>query len=516
MTEFERNLSRLSNEEGRLALRSMGRGIEREALRILPQGLLARDPHPQALGSALTNKWVTTDFSESLLELITGVNTCVDGLLEELGDIHRFVSHHIGDQLLWPQSMPCFIDHQEDVPIAQYGHSHVGRMKTLYREGLKRRYGAKMQSIAGVHFNFSLPKSLWKALYGDQSQETISTGYFHLIRNFRHQAWILPYLFGASPTLCSSFLDGREVGLEFDTLSSGLLVLPWATSLRMSDLGYTNSEQTNLRIRYNSVQEYVSDLKRAITLPSERFAELGLEEGGQRVQLNTNILQIENELYSPIRPKRTAHSGETPSDALDRAGVEYIEVRTLDVNPFAPHGVSRDQVLLLDLFLLDCLLLPSPCWTDECQQQTQRNFDTVVARGRQPGLALEYGCGDSKPLSQWLGESFERWRQIARVIDGDQGSDYQDALTLWQGCIEDPEQTLSGRILAEQRAQANPVMALAKAHRQHWLGGQSQRLPEQRLQQEAEDSIERQQALEANQVGSFEEYLDHYFKGSEQ
>ncbi|TKB46877.1 glutamate--cysteine ligase [Ferrimonas sediminicola] len=515
MTDFERNLSRLSDEEGRLALRSLGRGIEREALRILPQGLLARDPHPHSLGSALTNKWITTDFSESLLELITGVNTSVDGLLEELGDIHRYVSRHIGDQLLWPQSMPCFIDHQEDVPIAQYGRSHVGRMKTLYREGLKRRYGAKMQSIAGVHFNFSLPKSLWRALQGDSDQETISAGYFHLIRNFRHQAWILPYLFGASPTLCPSFLDDREVTLEFETLPSGLLALPWATSLRMSDLGYTNSEQSNLRIRYNSVEEYVSDLKRAITLPSERFAQLGLEEGGQRVQLNTNILQIENELYSAIRPKRTAHSGETPSDALARAGVEYIEVRTLDVNPFAPHGISRDQVLLLDLFLLDCLLLPSPCWTDECQQQTQRNFDTVVTRGRQPGLALEHGCGERKLLSQWLGESFDRWRRIAAEIDGEQGRDYLEALDQWQPSVSDPAKTLSGRILALQTREANPVMALAQSHRQYWLQGQSTRLSEARLEQEAAESRQRQRALEQKQSGSFEEYLERYFKGNE-
>ncbi|USD38539.1 glutamate--cysteine ligase [Ferrimonas sp. SCSIO 43195] len=514
MTEFEQNLSRLAQGEGRQALQKLQRGIEREALRILPQGALARDPHPEVLGSALTNKWITTDFSESLLELITGVNDNVDQLLAELGDVHHFVSERIDGQYLWPQSMPCFIDHHEDVPIAQYGDSHVGRMKTLYREGLKRRYGAKMQSIAGVHFNFSLPKALWKGLKGSDSQEVISDGYFHLIRNFRHQAWVLPYLFGASPTLCPSFLEGRDVPFEFDTLPSGLLTLPYATSLRMSDLGYTNSEQANLQIRYNSVDQYVADLKRAITLPSAQFAKLGIEQEGQLLQLNANILQIENELYSAIRPKRTTHSGETPSDALARAGVEYIEVRTLDVNPFEPLGIGRDQILLLDLFLLDCALLPSPCWTDACQEQTQRNFETVVIEGRKPGLLLEAGCGEQIGLAQWLQQSFDRWSKIADVIDGLNGdTQYQDALTLWRPAIAEPEHTLSGRLMAEHRQLDNPAMALAKAHNVNLLARDYATLSEGRLQDEVSQSLQRQRQLEQQQTGTFEAYLKHYFQG---
>lgn len=491
-------------------MRSLVRGIEREALRMLPQGTLARDPHPAPLGSALTNRWITTDFSESLLELITGVHSDVDGLLNELGDVHHFVMDNLGDQVLWPQSMPCHIDHQEDVPIAQYGRSHVGQMKTLYREGLKRRYGAKMQSIAGVHFNFSLPDGLWQQLKGDASQETKSSGYFHLIRNFRHQSWILPYLFGASPVLCPSFLDGKQTNFEFETLPSGKLSLPYATSLRMSDLGYTNSEQSSLQIRYNSVEEYVSDLKRAIRLPSERFAKLGVVNDGERLQLNGNILQIENELYSPIRPKRTTLSGETPSDALARDGVEYIEVRTLDVNPFAPLGIDETQIRLLDLFLLDCVLLPSPCWTEACQQQSQHNFDLVVSEGRRPGLKLDRGCNTKIELSAWLAENVDRWQRIAQLLDGGSDGPYHQALAAWRPAFSDPEQTLSGKVMALYQAQQHPMMAMAQRHKQEMIQTPYRQLSEARLVEEAARSVDAQAKLEAEQSGSFDEYLQAY------
>jgi glutamate--cysteine ligase len=202
------------------ALKGIRRGIERETLRVTPNGTLATTGHPEKLGAALTHHWITTDFAEALLEFITPVDDNIDHLLTFLRDIHRYVARNIGDERMWPLSMPCFIEAEQDIELAQFGSSNIGRMKTLYREGLKNRYGALMQTISGVHYNFSLPLEFWQAWAGVQDAESgkeqISAGYFRLIRNYYRFGWVIPYLFGASPAICSSFLKGRETNLPFE------------------------------------------------------------------------------------------------------------------------------------------------------------------------------------------------------------------------------------------------------------------------------------------------------------
>ncbi|PVY73785.1 glutamate-cysteine ligase [Pectobacterium versatile] len=229
-------------EKHPLAVKGIQRGIERETLRVTANGHLATTGHPEILGSALAHPWITTDFAEALLEFITPVDKDVDHLLTFLRDIHRHVSRNLGDERMWPLSMPCFIDSEQNIELAQYGSSNVGRFKTLYREGLKNRYGALMQTISGVHYNFSLPLSFWQAREGvadaESGKKAISAGYFRLIRNYYRFGWVIPYLFGASPAICSSFLKGRETALPFERTDKGMLYLPYATSLRLSDLGY--------------------------------------------------------------------------------------------------------------------------------------------------------------------------------------------------------------------------------------------------------------------------------------
>src|SRR5581483_2238870 len=162
-------------------LRSLNRGIEKESLRVEPDGVLALTPHSRALGSALTHPHITTDFSESLIELITGVHTAVASCLEELERIHQFVYRRIGDELLWGASMPCCLPNEQQIPIARYGTSNVAQAKTVYRVGLTHRYGKRMQMIAGLHYNWSMPEGAWKL----PGFPDASTGYFALIRNFR-------------------------------------------------------------------------------------------------------------------------------------------------------------------------------------------------------------------------------------------------------------------------------------------------------------------------------------------
>lgn len=303
--------------------KQFGRGVERETLRYSQNGRIATTMHPQGLGSAFTNQWITTDFAESLLEFITPVSHDIDVLLGQLDDIHHFTQTQLGEEKMWPMSMPCYVETEDQITLAQYGSSNSAKMKTLYREGLKRRYGSLMQIISGVHFNFSFPESFWDALHGEQTAEerqaTKSEAYFGLIRNYYRFGWLIPYFFGASPAMCSSFLQGRETSLPFEALGK-TLYLPKATSLRLSDLGYTNSAQSVLTIGFNSIDEYLEGLSKAIRTPSAEFAKLGVKENGEYRQLNSNVLQIENELYAPIRPKRVAKNGEKPSEALARGG----------------------------------------------------------------------------------------------------------------------------------------------------------------------------------------------------
>lgn len=296
----------------------------------------------------------------------------------------------------------------------------MGRLKTLYREGLKNRYGALMQTISGVHYNFSLPMAFWQAKCGvedaESGKEAISAGYFRSIRNYYRFGWVIPYLFGASPAICSSFLQGKPTTLPFEETGNGMYYLPYATSLRLSDLGYTNKSQSNLGITFNDLHEYVAGLKRAIKTPSEEYAKIGLQKDGKYLQINSNILQIENELYAPIRPKRVTRRGETPSDALLRGGIEYIEVRSLDINPFSPIGVDAQQVRFLDLFMVWCALADAPEMSSDELLCTRTNWNRVILEGRKPGLTLGIGCESAQfPLAQVGKDLFRDLRRVAQT-----------------------------------------------------------------------------------------------------
>src|SRR5215475_746700 len=377
---FERRLASLVNGGAPRILQGGRKGVEKESLRVLPSGSLAHTPHPGALGSALTNEHITTDYSEALIELVTPAFTHSWELLQYLLDLHQFVYRHLGDELLWATSMPCAIDGDADIPLAQYGSSHVGRMKTVYRNGLGLRYGRMMQAISGVHFNYSFPLPFWEAyaaLRGERSHgpEFVSASYFDLLRNYRRHGWLVLYLFGVSPVVCKSFLKGRDVKLQ--DFGHGTAYEPYATSLRMSDVGYRNRNQAGLTVSVNNLGEYVRDLQRAISTPHPPYEALGGKVDGEWRQLNANILQIENEYYSFIRPKRVARSGERPTKALRRAGVEYVEVRALDVSAFDPVGVNQNKLRFLEAFLALCLMKESPPIGDSEQGSLDSNHITV-------------------------------------------------------------------------------------------------------------------------------------------
>ena len=516
---FEKRLSALVNSREPGVLQGGRKGVEKESLRVTPAGRITLSPHPAALGSALTNEHITTDYSEALIELVTPPFTHSWELLQYLLDLHQFIYGHLGEELLWATSMPAAFDGEAGIPIAEYGRSNVAQMKHIYRRGLGLRYGRVMQAISGVHFNYSFPPRFWE-VYADvcaersAGQEFTSAAYFDLLRNYRRHGWIVLYLFGVSPVVSGSFLAGRDVVLP--QLTRDTFHEPYATSLRMSDIGYRNRNQAGLSVSVNSLQEYVRDLTYAISTVHPPYQQLGVQVEGEYRQLNANILQIENEYYSYIRPKRVARSGERPTKALLRAGVEYVEVRALDVSAFDPVGVNQSKLRFLEAFLALCVLKQSPPIGPSEQAQLDGNHLLVARRGREPGLELARD-GRAVPMTAWAGELLDSMAGICELLDyGDPSRPYATALATQQAKLADVRRTPSARLLAELADTGESFFELAlrmsNLHKSYFLEMHTPnpgRLSE--LSAEAEESVQAQAEVEARDTGTFEEYLARYF-----
>src|SRR6266853_1608625 len=464
----------------------------------------------RGLGSAVKHPHITTDFSEALIELITGVHTGVGACLEEMKRIHQFVVRRIGDEVLWGASMPCSLPDENAIPIARYGTSNVGRAKTVYRIGLAHRYGRRMQMIAGLHYNFSLPDSAWPLLKLGGSNEA----YFALIRNFRRHAWLLLTLFGASPAVCASFVEGRKHALE--ELAPGTLYLPHATSLRMGRLGYLSEAQDSLAVSYNSIESYTACLDDVLTRPYPPYEAIGIRDGeGNYRQLATSLLQIENEFYSAIRPKRVIRPGERPLHALRERGVEYVEVRAMDLDPFSAVGITADTVRFLDVFLLHCLLTESPPDSRQEVEAIGRNKLRAAARGREPGLKLDRD-GTMVSLSEWGSEVLAQCAPIAAALDSAHGGTaYRGALAAAARAVDEPASLPSARVLAEmQRSYGNSYSRFGLARSlEHAKILRSEPLPaetEARFARIAEESIRKQKEIEAADRVDFETYRQKY------
>lgn len=522
---YEDRRRRLSERAGDAALRTPTLGIERECLRVQPDGRIARSPHPAALGAALTNPFITTDYSEALLELITPPCRGSSASLEFLNDIHRFVVSRLSDgELLWSGSMPCVVSGDDDVPIADYGSSNVGTMKRIYRVGLGHRYGRTMQAIAGVHFNYSPPPAVWNALCGDEPmserQRLVSDALLGMVRNLRRYGWLMLYLFGASPAVCRSFFgehSGSPQALGLEVLADHTAFLPHATSLRMSDLGYSNKAQASVRVSANSLQEYIDGLTHAITTPWPAYEEIGVRVDGEYRQLNANLLQIENEYYSLVRPKRVAQSGESPTQALRRGGVEYVELRALDVDPFSPAGVNEEQLQLLEAFMLHCLLIDSPPIGDEEAKSIDVNTRLVARRGREPGLRLLGKDGrESRTLRDTALEFLDDIAAMVEDVYGAVGADLHQAVARQRAAVIEPSLTPSARVLEEMRSRGESFFDMA-LRLSRWHGEALQALgplPPAMLavlEHEVRRSHKRQREMEGNDQLSFEQYLHAYY-----
>lgn len=496
-------------------LEGIQRGIEKEGLRVDAQGQLSMAPHPVALGSALTHPRITTDYSEALLELITGTHNRVDALIDEIDLIHRMTVAGLGQELIWNHSMPAHLPSEKEIPIAWYGTSNTGTLKNVYRKGLAERYGKTMQCIAGLHYNFSFEETFWSLLDmpGQTDHEKRSAGYISLIRNFTRYSWLLMYLFGASPAVSRDFLRGRDAGLM--RLDDDTFYLPHATSLRMSDLGYQNKAQSSLKPCYNDLPTFLSRLYEAVTTPWPDYDKIGTHRDGQWIQLNTNILQIENEYYSSIRPKRTTGPCERPITALAERGIQYIEVRCLDIDPFSRVGITAETARFVDAFLLFCALNDSPNFPGDgfCAESAE-NFSTVVKYGRQPGLMLKRN-GQQISMQSYARDLMEGIAVCAGELDAALGDDrYQQSLVTQAEKLSNSELTPSARVLDLLKSQNLSFHELAlRQSTEHGASLRSSGLTADETvlaSREAEQSIDEQLRIEQSDTLSFDEYVRQF------
>ena len=517
----EQRLTRLINAGHARLLAGGLKGLEKEGLRVASDGWIADTPHPSALGSALTHPYITTDFSEALIELITPPFANVADTVDFLSGIHQFVYPHLGEELLWASSMPCRVGGDESIPLADYGSSNVGRMKRVYRDGLKNRYGSVMQTIAGIHYNYSFPDALWSA-WGEIEQdrrptrELISDGYFRLVRNFQRFGWLMPYLFGASPAICKTFVGPGAAG--FSELDGGTWYRPHATSLRMSDIGYSNKNKAALRISYNHLDDYIESLSRAISTPFPEYESIGLKRDGEYLQLNTNFLQIENEYYSFIRPKQVAHSGEKPTLALKRRGVQYVEIRALDLGVFDPTGVNEEQLRFIEAFLAFCMFQDSPPVGEDEQGSIENNQSLVAERGRDPSLTITVS-GERRPVREWAKAICEGMTGFCELLDEpEEGSPYSNALARQLEAVNDTEQMPSTRVLSEMMTAKESFFEFAMRKsiefQEHFEQRPLSTVRRREFEVMAEQSLTKQTEIEADDEQGFDEYLQTYFSQS--
>lgn len=383
-------------------------GLEREALRVQADGKMSTQEHPAQFGEKTKNPHITTDYAENQLELITGVHTSPLAALQELEEITAWAQQAIPNELLWPFSMPPNIPDEDSVVIAKYPDYPE---KEIYRNGLATRYGKIPQTVCGVHFNFSCTDTFWNLILPPEknTQEEKNKQYMALARNFLRIRHMLVYAYGASPVVGNGYPHKED------------LVGYCPISIRMSRYGYSNTKQRGFLASFNSVEEYAKDIRTACTTSHPDYEKIGLEKSGKALQLNTNILQLPSEYYAPVRVKPSSGSGVQEMDSLEENGIQRLEFRTLDTNPFEIHGICAEQLDIMFLLLLDCLCKESPLLYAEERSNMNTMQRRVALCGRKPGIYIS--CFHTEHTVEHIcDEQAHQLQSIASWLDALQGN----------------------------------------------------------------------------------------------
>lgn len=481
-------------------------GLERECLRMDDEGMISMKPHPEALGSALKNPIITTDFSEAQLELISPPRNTEGATAEYLKDVHTFMAQHLDHELFWPFSMPCYLPKNADqIPLANYGNSFEGKRKTKYRLGLSHRYGRKMQTVSGTHYNFSFSENFWMFLQQSMApksnlQNFISEQYLHIVRNFLRYSWLNTYLFGAAPVIDESYLAHKPILIfrkpkYLKKFAKNTYYGEYACSFRMSELGYYSKVQTQHAVSFNSLKEYIADLTKAISTPEPKYRKFP--------GLNDHILQTEAEHYSRIRPKQILQTKpgalgtkETPLEALRARGILYVEARAIDINPYSPIGLDIDQLEFLHVFLVYCLFKKSPKIEKSEHCRITGNQNNVSIYGRKPGLTL-IKDGKEIEMKTWAREIIEEMLPIAQLLNKNfKDKNHQNSLLAQMEKLDNPYLTPSARIISKLQKNRQGFLEygldLAKSHCRYFRKQKLNKEIEKEFEEIATKSIEAQ------------------------
>jgi glutamate--cysteine ligase len=518
METLDKNIELFTNKKE--LFKKINRGIERECLRVNKQGDISQSSHPKELGSALTNPKITTDYAESLLEFVTGTSDSVEETLKELKEIHQFTVKNISsEEFFWGQSMPNKILNEDDIKIGEYGPSNVGQMKHIYRKGLKNRYGSLMQVISGIHYNFSFPKEVFQHLHQAEKsslamQDYITDKYFGMIRNIQRYGWTIPYLFGASPFVHESFLKNDCPNLK-KFPNKDVYYGQYATSLRMSEIGYTSNSQKSITVCFNQLSSYINSLKDAIETKYDDWVKIGVKVDGEYRQLRDSIIQIENEYYGHTRPKRVVNSGEPPSKALSERGIEYIELRSMDINPNSDIGITSEQAYYLDLFFLFCLLEDSPSISKNECQDISKNQKAVILEGRDPNLLLSNN-GQETSINSWGSSILDKMEKTLPLFSSlNLENEYDTMFKNIKLMFSDPGQTYSGKLLTNfkksDKSYNDFFMNIAIPSKEKLFSEQLDSETYDKLSNMAQKSLAEKEAIERKETIGLDEYLENYY-----
>ncbi|NCE78178.1 bifunctional glutamate--cysteine ligase GshA/glutathione synthetase GshB [Turicibacter sp. TS3] len=413
-------------------------GIEREGLRVTQEGKLADTPHPEVFGDKLKNPFITTDFSESQIEMITPVCQTINQVHRSLASLyHQTIKGLQRKEYLWPQSMPCLLEEKQVVAIAHFTSDEEGRALMAYRKLLLDKYGAKKQLISGIHYNFSFSETLLKKLFlergASQSYQLFKDQvYLKIVRQYLRYRWLLIYFLGASPVIDTSYLSECKAPLK--QIARDSFSYEGAISFRNSSDGYQN--KVPIYVDYKDVKSYVRSLQ---------------------TYIDKQTLFSYKEFYSPVRLK--ARNPQRFMDSLKQEGISYLEIRSIDLNPFEPLGISKTDLQFIHLFIL-FLLESEEVEVENWQQEANFNAEQIAREGRCSSLRLKRR-DEEVLMTEWALEILNKMKQI-----NDTFGLYQEAMMDQKvNQLRYPEETISGKMVELMRRSSYLDLNLSLARR---------------------------------------------------
>jgi glutamate--cysteine ligase len=393
-------------------------GIEREGLRVLENGDLSYTHHPKVFGDKVLNPFITTDFSESQLECITPVLNTAKEVFNYSNILYDICALEIGDEYIWPQSMPCIISKDKDIPIAEYSNSESGDVARKYRENLLKKYGHKVQLISGIHYNFSFSEEIIKKLYED-SNSSLSYRlykdniYLKIARNYTRYRWLLIYLTGSTSVVQGTY--DKDSCNYCKKVNEQTYSINGAISFRNSEIGYKNS--VDLFPSYESTEEYIKSINKFIS---------------------DGTIESHKELYSSVRLK--AKDNINFFNSLDNEGINYLEYRSIDINPFVKGGIAKEDLEFIHIFNL-FLLFKSESNYEMWQEEAQGNQMTIA----------KYGLNDIQLNRDGIKVSKKEWAlqilEEVKAINNELNLDKETIIDLMISKINNPKLTYASRIL---------------------------------------------------------------------